>query len=215
MRYERDSRIPRSDTRYAVRTGFTLIELLVVVAIIALLAGLLLPAIVEAKRRSKEGVTKADIDRITSAIVCYHADYGVYPRDGHPSATHGGATTDAASNSTANLVAALSRVGPTGVPYFDFPAAQLRNGNTAGSQVIPEGTQPPYPAGTCWWSIIGYPFWYRENELETDKTGLFKPYLYDLWTRSYFDCPSNEWPAAGVNPGIILPTTHVLITNWK
>lgn len=61
------------------RTGFTLIELLVVVAIIAVLAAIAVPNLMEAQVRSKVSRVKADLRTITGALETYAADHGGYP----------------------------------------------------------------------------------------------------------------------------------------
>ena len=63
-------------TRCPPRLGFTLIELLVVVAIIALLAALLLPALKRAREKAKQGVCVSNLRQLALAIVLYADDWG-------------------------------------------------------------------------------------------------------------------------------------------
>jgi prepilin-type N-terminal cleavage/methylation domain-containing protein len=65
------------------RKGFTLVELLVVIGIIALLAGILLPAVNHMRRSAQITGQKADFQSIASAMNQYVADFGDYPRNGN------------------------------------------------------------------------------------------------------------------------------------
>ncbi len=62
------------------RCGFTLIELLVVVAITAILAALLLPALQSARDRAKQAVCVNNLRQLSQGILMYaDANYGWFP----------------------------------------------------------------------------------------------------------------------------------------
>ncbi len=64
----------------AKSAGFTLIELLVVVSIIALLIGILLPALSAAKWVAVDGKCKTHLKQVTTAQFAYFNDHGVFSR---------------------------------------------------------------------------------------------------------------------------------------
>jgi prepilin-type N-terminal cleavage/methylation domain-containing protein len=59
--------------------GFTLIEMLTVIAIIAVLIGLLFPAISGALRKSEIAQARADVKAIETALKQYYTEYGKLP----------------------------------------------------------------------------------------------------------------------------------------
>ena len=61
------------------KTGFTMVELLVVLGIIALLVGLLLPALNSVKNVAKQTKQKAQFTAIELALIAFKNDYGDYP----------------------------------------------------------------------------------------------------------------------------------------
>lgn len=65
--------------RWHRRSAFSLIELLVVMVVIAILAGLLLPAINNVRRTARLNEVKAEMTRFDSAIAAFKARYGVTP----------------------------------------------------------------------------------------------------------------------------------------
>ena len=69
---------PKSSAR-----GFTLIELLVVVALIAILAGLLLPAVAKAKSKALTLRCKGNVKQLGLALQMYQDDAHGYPFEGY------------------------------------------------------------------------------------------------------------------------------------
>lgn len=64
---------------HASRSGFTLLELMIVVVIIALLVGLVLPAINSARTRARIVEVKKDISDLEQAITQFKVSFGIEP----------------------------------------------------------------------------------------------------------------------------------------
>jgi type II secretion system protein G len=135
--------------------AFTLIELLVVVSIIALLAGITIPAIIKANLRAREAMAKAEIATLHDALTMYDADYGCYPQE-------------AADNSSKALVDALkgdATADPPKPTYYQFKKTRLTDGE--------------------FYSPLNKAYYYRENDSEKTKTDeMHNPDSYDIWTEN-------------------------------
>lgn len=59
--------------------AFTIIELLIVVAIIAILAAIAIPNLLEAQTKARVARAKADLSGITTALESYFIDHNAYP----------------------------------------------------------------------------------------------------------------------------------------
>jgi len=149
---------------YRTRQGFTLIELLVVISIIAILAGLLLPAVTLVRNKANQTANANNQKQLVTAMVAYSTDYdGSWPLASHAvadvlgSGVAAGLAKNVAKASLETLAAA------TTLPNAIFKA---RGQTGAGPTLAPRlQSDPEFFTGTTWrtaeiawcydWSIPG------------------------------------------------------------
>ena len=123
------------------RRGFTLIELLVVIAIIALLIGILLPALGSARQSGRDVLCKSRIRQVTLATITYSTDFD----DAFPTNIGGPFVIDP-QNGKRNMVwHDVNRIGQY-LPQQDYSNLSLANldNQTVGGGVV---TCPNHPQG--------------------------------------------------------------------
>lgn len=77
------------------RCGFTLIEMGVVMAVLAILAAILLPAVMAARESARQAACLSNIRQISSGLLLYAQDFNErFPSGGYPSAEISGATVE-------------------------------------------------------------------------------------------------------------------------
>lgn len=147
--------------------AFTLVELLTVIAIIAILMGLLFPAIGIIKEQARKVQAKNDVTNIVAAVKQYYTEYGKYPAIQDPPVASGTddfvgdtkASAAANNNTIFNTLRAIPeginsnhKYNPRRIVFFEgkraadpaAPRAGFSEGTgaaTAGNYYDPWGTQ--------------------------------------------------------------------------
>jgi len=93
------------------RRGFTLLELMMAIGIILLLAGILLPMIVRARRTAQLETMELNLHAIGTALDAYKLDFGDYPRN--PSGL-----TDGLFEARTDPTLAMALIGPGPAGYI-------------------------------------------------------------------------------------------------
>lgn len=121
------------------RSGFTLTELLIVIAIIAVLAGLIAAAAVNALENARRAAILLDIKNISAAAENFKNDYGSYPPNGMNPAPNAGAGTPSAL-----VQSDFERMFKKAFPRHQEPRELILGlcGQGTGSVNLPEGMSP-------------------------------------------------------------------------
>jgi prepilin-type N-terminal cleavage/methylation domain-containing protein len=122
---------PRTQNLEFKIQGFTLIEMLTVIAVIAILVGILYPALRSIRDGPKKAAARADIRKLQMAIQSYYNEYGKYPPTPRNGATPQADWFYAMLNGNrfpadgSALASGYEANNPRGIRFMDFPKKQI------------------------------------------------------------------------------------------
>lgn len=119
--------------------GFTLVELLVVISIIAILAGILLPAVIGAFKKASDAQARTEVKSIEVALKQYYTEYGKFPLgNGQADKVYGTGDSDLDGNrllisilrhdrSYPSYNSAWTTLNPRGITFLEASEDSLKN----------------------------------------------------------------------------------------
>ncbi len=150
---------PRASIRVS-NHAFTLIELLVVISIIALLAGLALPALSNAINSAKKAKANSMINQLKVAITAFNTEYGTWPGDNPGTAPAQiqnitlypvlvGASANATSEAAGNT---------RDIPFMEFATADLDSSTAPTQFVDPWWKTSKDKTDQNYWIVLDYAY---------------------------------------------------------
>jgi prepilin-type N-terminal cleavage/methylation domain-containing protein len=173
---------PVGNLRYTGRgRGFTLIELLVVIAIIAILAGLILSAVVGAKKKAKVAIARTEMANLKGAIMGYEKDYSIYPTTDSVDTTYGAADIIPSSPPNSKVMDVLRNVTSD-----HLTSGNLRNPRQISYIEINKQAVSPTSPG----------IWINDKDSKDPLSGVYN----DPWGNPYIITLDNNFDDTAMDP---------------
>src|SRR3954466_14225556 len=126
------------------RTAFTLIELLVVIAIIAILIGLLLPAVQKVREAAARSKCTNNLKQLALGMTNYHDQRGQYPGYYPPANASATDHEHYSTNWTFQVLPYVEQDNIFNLPFTDRATySTLVRGNVIPALLCPSNREPP------------------------------------------------------------------------